>query len=76
MQIVDFTNLPKRNKMYAGANGSIVTLYGNTYTSSLYGVVKSIKDKADAGDEQSLEDYNAHKSYYDAILALAESTEG
>ena len=22
MQIVDFTNLPKRNKMYAGLNGS------------------------------------------------------
>ena len=61
---------------YVGANGNIVTLYGDTYTSSLYGVVKSIKDKADAGDEQSLEDYNAHKSYYDAILALAESTEG
>ena len=61
---------------YAGANGSIVTLYGNTYTSSLYGVVKSIKDKADAGDAEALEDYNAHKSYYDAILAIAESTEG
>ena len=39
---------------YAGANGSIVTLYGNTYTSSLYGVVKSIKDKADAGDVEAL----------------------
>ena len=29
MQIVDFTNLPKRNKMYAGANGSkISVIYG------------------------------------------------
>ncbi len=26
MQIVDFTNLPKRNKMYAGANGSKISV--------------------------------------------------
>lgn len=26
MHIVDFTNLPKRNKMYAGANGSKISV--------------------------------------------------
>ena len=26
MQVVDFTNLPKRNKLYAGANGSKISV--------------------------------------------------
>ena len=26
MQVVDFTNLPKRNKLYAGANGSKISI--------------------------------------------------
>lgn len=57
---------------YTLGNGNAVTLYGSTHTASLYSVVKSIKDKADAGDEAAAADYKAHKDYIDSILALGE----
>ena len=57
---------------YTLGNGNAVTLYGSTHTASLYSVVKSIKDKTDAGDEAAAADYKAHKDYIDSILALGE----
>ena len=44
---------------YVNGSGKNVTLYGSTHTTSLYSVVKAIKDKAEAGDEAALADYPA-----------------
>ena len=55
---------------YTNGEGKAVTLYGETYTSSLYDVAKAIKDNALAGDAQAAADYEAHKDYIDGIVAL------
>ena len=57
---------------YVNGSGKNVTLYGSTHTTSLYSVVKAIKDKAEAGDEAALADYEAHKTYIDSIVAFGE----
>ena len=46
MQIVDFTNLPKRNKMYAGANGSKISVIyeGQQYMLKFPSMVKKNPD--------------------------------
>ena len=54
---------------YAGASGT-VTLYGEARSCSLYSVVSTIKEQADAGDEQALQDYQNSKAYIDTILTV------
>lgn len=53
--------------------GNTVTIYGETYTSSLYNVAKAVKVLADAGDEQALADYNANREYINQVIAVAEA---